>query len=469
MGVFSRVRTWILLTWSLVFLVLVLVQISVSGGIGPSDSGGRTAAFALALIAVLPLFVRGLDLHAPRWLPYVVALLSFCIPVGLWTLVHAGRDSLAWSAYGGFQVLREKREFADLNAVLRWMDCGGCAKFDANYGQSLPWLRHLLPGVNLEPLTIPLALMLIVTMSLAIGWLAAKSGALGGGLLLVATFGGAWILLLDRANLDSLAILLPIVALILVTRWNTYLSWSLIAVAIWVVGTWKYYPFALGVLLLPVIRLRRGWIILTAFVTAGAVFMWLNWGAFRKSSSVYDTFVVVSDFPALGRTAITARLVSPSSLISNESAAVGIVVILCLAALTWGLALGRQLKIDDWQPAALAVSGTTLFLITILVAGFGFQYKAAFLLLCAPLLGTLVKGPSKSFIYTSLTCAALIAISCVVGYSILLTSISGLISSSVLLGAALTPVLRYSFASATKGHVASTIDSHCDPSVEAKT
>lgn len=393
-------------------------------------------------------------MRAPGWLPYLIGLISFTIPVGLWALVHSGRDSLAWSTYGGLQVLRAKWEFADLFQVLRWVDCSGCTEFDANYGPGLPWMHHLTFGVDLVPVTAMLAIALIIVMSLAIGWLASQSGPLGGGLLLVSTFGGAWILLLDRANLDALAILLPIAAALALRRWNNYWSWSLVALAIWILGTWKFYPFALGIMLIPVLRLRRGWIILTGFIVASGGFMLANWQEFRRTSGVYDTFVIVTDFPALGRTAITARLVSAGSLIPNERIASVIVVIMCLAALAWGLAIGRTISpTRNWIAAMLAASGSTLFLLTILVAGFGFQYKAAFLLLCAPMLGVLAILKNRAALYTGLVCAALIAIACVIGYSILLTSISGLVAGSILLGISLVPLIRYSLNRGAVRHV----------------
>ncbi len=446
MSFLSRSRTWIAVTWATVFLILALVQIAASGAVAGSDSGGRAAAFALALIAVVPLFVRNLELRAPHWLPYLIGLISFTIPVTLWVIVHSGRDSLAWSTYGGLQVLRAKWEFADLFQVLRWVDCSGCTEFDANYGPGLPWMHHLTFGVNLVPATASLAIGLIIVMSLGIGWLASQSGPLGGGLLLVAVFGGAWILLLDRANLDALAILLPIAAVIALRRWNTYWSWSAVAVAIWILGTWKFYPFALGILLIPVLWLRRGWTILGGFALASFGFMLVNWQEFRRTSGVYDTFVIVTDFPALGRTAITARLVSAGSLIPNEHVASLIVAAMCLAALAWGLTLGLNLSPSrQLAPAMLAASGCLIFLLTILVAGFGFQYKAAFLLLCAPLIGALAAQRNRAALYTSLVCAALSAVACVVGYSILLTSLAGLITGSLLLGTALVPILRYPF------------------------
>ncbi len=446
MQVLKHTRTWIVVTWAFIFFTLALIQIAASGADAGSDSGGRTAAFALALIAVIPLFVRSLELSAPRWLPYLIGLVSFTIPVGLWLLVHSGRDSLAWSTYGGLQVLRSKWEFADLFQVLRWIDCSGCTEFHANYGPGLPWMHHLAFGVNLVPLTPVLAIVLVLVMSLAIGWLASQSGPLGGGLLLVAVFGGAWILLLDRANLDALAILLPVVAVIVLRRWNNYWTWTAVAAAIWILGTWKFYPFALGILLLPVLRVRRGWIILLSFAIASLGFMLVNWQEFRRTSGIYDTFVIVTDFPALGRTAITARLLSEGSLIPNERIASLIVVVMCVAALMWGLVLGRKITpTRNWAPAILAASGATLFLLTILIAGFGFQYKAAFLLLCAPLLGVLATQRNRAALYTALVCAALTAVACVIGYSILLTSIAGLVAGSLLLGAALVPILRYSF------------------------
>jgi hypothetical protein len=418
-------------------MILALIQVSATGDTN-SDTGGRTAAFALALVAVVPLFVRSLDLRAPRWLPYAVGGISFVIPVGLWALVHSGRDSLAWSAYGGLQVLRAGWEFADLFQVLRWVDCQGCSQFDANYGPGLLWINQLLFGTHLVGLTVIVAITLAAAMSLAIGWLVSQSGALGGGLLLVAVFGGAWILLLDRANLDALVILLPIVIAFALRKRNSIWLWTAAAIGVWVLGTWKFYPFFLGIMLIPALRLRRGWIILTTFGFASVAFMLIEWSSFRKSSAIYDTFLIVYDFPALGRTAITSRLLGNGSFISSELVALVIVVMMCVLALIWGIATGKQVPAStNWIHAMLASAGSTLFLVTILVSGFGYQYKAAFLLLGAPLIGALVQQRQRSCVYTSLVLTGLIAITSVVGYSILLTSMAGLVAGSVLLGMSL--------------------------------
>ena len=58
-------------------------------------------------------------------------------------------------------------------------------------------------------------------------------------------------LLLERGNLDAVVLWSAVAAVILVRRWNSLWAWSIAAALIWVMGTWKYYPFAMGLMLLP--------------------------------------------------------------------------------------------------------------------------------------------------------------------------------------------------------------------------
>jgi hypothetical protein len=48
-----------------------------------------------------------------------------------------------------------------------------------------------------------------------------------------------------------------VASVILVRRWDQLWAWFIAAGLIWIVGTWKYYPFALGLMLL-----SGGWMIL---------------------------------------------------------------------------------------------------------------------------------------------------------------------------------------------------------------
>ena len=69
---------------------------------------------------------------------------------------------------------------------------------------------------------------------------------------------------------------------------------------------------------------------------------------------------------------------------------------LALAAFAWGAAFAVALRRRHVHPAMLAVAGSSLFLASVLVAGFGWGYKAAFLLLCVPLVASTVGSSPRA-------------------------------------------------------------------------
>ena len=85
--------------------------------------------------------------------------------------------------------------------------------------------------------------------------------------------GGPWLLLLERGNIDAVILWAAVVSAFLVSKiglkggsgWRVLWPWVVGAMLIWIVGTWKYYPFALGLMLLPALRIRRGWIVVVGF------------------------------------------------------------------------------------------------------------------------------------------------------------------------------------------------------------
>lgn len=421
-------------TWLLV--VVILLKVLVTGAlIDGADSGGRTAALVLAIVGIIPLFIQEVRLLVPRWLPWAIGGISVLTSGILWLLVISGRDSLAWSAYGGLQVLRAKQPFNDLAWVLRSIDCGGCSSESTGYGPGILWVKSITLGLVNPALTHPLGLTMVLFLGVGLVWVARNSAPRGQLLLLLTSVGCGWLLLLDRANLDALAFLLPILAIILMRRWNSLWSWGLLAGLIWIFGTWKYYPFALGVLLIPSLFIRRGWIVFTAFVTASSAYMLVYWSEFVDSSAQNGGVVVLGDFPGFGRLPIIARMTSHFEMDRQPLLANILVLCLCLAAFVWGLNFSRHLKSRNIANHLLATSGSIAFLAAALVAGFGFAYKSAFLLLLVPLMSLPVRRSGRFPLYTSLVCLILIGIPVLVGYSILLTSLASLLAASIGLGA----------------------------------
>lgn len=426
----------------LVILAVVLASsASVSAGSVDTDTGGRTALLVLALVGGLPLLVRSVRLSGPAWLPWAIGAVSAGITILLGLLIDIGRDAAAWALYAGLQLLRAREHYNDLAWVLRWVECDGCAEQDPGYADGVLWLGAF--DLLRESWTPVLGTIMTIGLSLCLVWLARTSGPRGLPVYAIAAIGGGWLLLLDRGNLDAIVLALAVIAAAAVRRSQALWVWALLAAAFWVVGTWKYYPFALGLMLVPVLRQRRGWMVLAGYAAATAAFLAANWAQFTAGPADNSRALVLDDFPALGRLPIIARTVPEFSLDAQPLLGNLLVVLLALAGAAWGVAFARRLPGLPVIPAMLGSAGSAVFLASVLVAGFGFAYKAAFLLLIVPLLARPLHPRDRFLLYTSLVTLLLITIPLIVGYSILLTSLAGILAASIGAGASLTVLWRW--------------------------
>ena len=247
-------------TWLIVVGILAMVLVAgiqTEGGIGYSDSGGNTAALVLAAIAILPLFISRVVFVTKKWIPWLIGGISLALGIGMSLLSLLGLQSVAWSIYGGLQVLKASQVFMDLAWVIRWIDCEGCDAEETNYGSGLLWIKQLTFGQTNETWAIPVGFALIVIISAALYWLARISSPGALPLYLLASFSSAWLLMADRANVDSFVFLTPFLVVLVNQRSSNLWSWSGLAIWIWWLGTWKFYPFALVLLLLPVLFIKR--------------------------------------------------------------------------------------------------------------------------------------------------------------------------------------------------------------------
>jgi hypothetical protein len=362
------------------------------------------------------------------------------ITILLGLLIDIGRDAEAWALYAGLQLLRAREHYSDLAWVLRWVECDGCAEQDPGYADGVLWLGSFdLLSSSWAPV---LGTAMAIGLSLCLVWLARNSAPLALPVYILAAIGGGWLLLLDRANLDALVFALPVVAIALLRRSQSLWVWSALAATIWLMGTWKYYPFALGLLLIPVLRVRRGWLVLTGFAAAAAAFLVINWTEFASSSADNSRALILYDFPALGRLPIISRMVTDFSLAEQPLVANLLVAALAVAGAAWGVLYARRLTGTPVHEAMLASTGSAVFLASVLVAGFGFAYKAAFLLLLVPLMVRGGRSSQRFLLYTSMVCVLLVAVPLIVGYSILLTSLAGILAASIGLGASLSVLAR---------------------------
>lgn len=429
---------WVLSTWLFVLAILALVLISGvtnETGIEGSNSGGNLASLTLVSVAILPLFFSRLEFVSNRWIPWMVGGLSAVLGLALSLLSLIGPQGLAWSMYGGLRVLRAPDTFNDLTWVFRWVECDGCESEYPGYGAGALWLKPLTLGLIRENWSIPIGFTLILVLSIALYWLSkvSPSGALP--IYLLASFSSAWLLLLDRANIDAVVFLIPFAVLYVYRRHQNLAAWFLIALAIWWLGTWKYYPFALGVLLLPLFQIRRGWIVLLAFLGATFTFVFMSIDTVSTGLSNNLQSVIIDDFPAYGRIPIVARMSSSGQFDSIFQGHSLLVFGMAIAAFFWGIRFSRTVKQVNWIWGLVAMAGSGIFIANVLIGGFGFAYKGAFLLLTVPLIALGVKSRDKFAMYSSLVALVLLVISLILSYSILLTSIASILVAAFGFGA----------------------------------
>ena len=439
---------------TILLMALILVQVlrTVSD---PSNTSAQfyvpaaTSALAVLTAAVgIPALLRSASVVTSRLLPWIVGLVSLTLAFVPWLLLGLGQTSLASWMYIGTHVPQGQIRFWDLSLVLQSLDCdklgfdvfvanNGCLTDAAIYGQGVLWLNKLPLSIFSNDNLQVLGVLAMVVSSLALVWLARFSSGLGQITLLAAALGAPWLLLLERGNIDAVIIWVAVLVVIAVRRWDKLWVWFLAAGAIWILGTWKYYPFALGLMLIPALRLRRGWTVLVAFAVASLGYVLATWSNFRFSSQSNSNMVDYGDVVVLGRIPVVARMIGTQVGQSGLQAGDYLVYGLALAALIWGVSFGTRLRKPRIHATMLAAGGSSVYLAAVLIAGFGWGYKATFLLLCVPLLA--LRAPlARLMLFSSVVMLALTAISSIVVWNTLLATLAGVTVGSFALGAALT-------------------------------
>ena len=445
---------------TMVLLLAALVQVLRTAS-DPANTSAQyyvpaaTTALAVFIAAFgIPALLRSLSLGTSRALPWVIGLVSLVLSIGPWLALALGSTSFASWVYIGTHVPQGQVRFWDLGLVLQSLDCdkwgfdvfvanNGCLTDAAIYGPGMLWLNRvpasLLSFANVEALGV----IAMIVSSLVLVWLARFTVGLGRFVLLAAALGAPWLLLLERGNIDAVVIWAAVASVILVRRWDRLWAWFIAAGLIWIVGTWKYYPFALGLMLLPVLRLRRGWTVLVAFGLATGAYMLATWSNFRFSSQSNSNMINLGDTVVLGRVPVVARMIGTQVGAPGIQFGDVLVGLVALAALTWGICFALSLRKPRMHHSMLALGGSAVFLAAVLYAGFGWGYKAAFLLLCVPLV-SLASPRSRAMLFSSVAILAMIAISSVVVWNTLLATMAGIIAASFALGAGGTQVARIS-------------------------
>lgn len=448
-----------LVAMALVTIVLVAVfALGVSSraveepdGPGPAIASlAMTAAVVLLLAFAIPAAFVKVDVRVARWWPWVVGGVSAFVALVGWGLVVVS-PAMGAAVYRALRLPQGSVQFWDLRLTLETVDCArwgfdvfqennGCLADPSIYGPGITWWRFGF-GVLSEPNTALLGVLLIVVTSGALLWIARRSGGLAAVVLVIAAAGTPWQLMLERANIDAAILVIAVLAVLLTHRWDTYWAWSLAAAGIWLAGTWKYYPFVLAVLLLPALRLRRGWVVLTGFAIATILFFVLTWNNVLLSLAASSGMADLGDYVVLGRIPVVARL--PEAWGFGGALFAGI----CAAAIAWGVFLGRikqpiarSSRIPVW--VLLAIAGSLLYLSSVALTGFAYGYKAAFLVLLIPGLRLRPLLP-RIAVWSTLVAMALLGISFVVVWNTVLATLAGVVAASLVLGQATCVLYRW--------------------------
>ena len=445
-------RLLVLGSWLTVAAVVAAVVAVLLSGTDPANTSapgylGLAYAAAAVLLAVFLVgaFITRVDVGVLRGFPWLVGAVSLIVSWAAWLVVWLGHAELGGIVYRGLRVPMGMIQFWDLSLVLQSVDCAsvgvdvysahnGCLQDPSIYAPGTLWLQWI-PGIGNSHVQLLGVLMMIVS-SFVLLVLARWSVGLGQIVLLIAAVGAPWLLMLERGNMDAVVVWVAVAAVALVTRSPRLWAWSVAALLIWIVGTWKYYPFAMGLMLVPVLRLRRGWTLLAGFLLASLAFVALTWSNFVFSSSSNAAMIDYGDTVVLGRVPVVARMLGTVVGAGGVQTGDVLVFLVVIAALVWGIGYGLSVRPVPDGPSMLAVAGSVLFLASVAVAGFGWGYKAVFLLLVVPLVSGTLGSSVRGLVVASFIVLALTAVSAVVVWNTVLATTAGLVVSGFALGAA---------------------------------
>ena len=444
-------------TWSLVLVAVLLVLASVADPANTAAQGyvhlGYVALAVLVAVALTSALITRVRLRSASGFPWFVGGVSFLFSFVPWWGLAVGNTDLGVLIYRGLKVPQGIVQFWDLDLVMLSVDCArfgfdiyqdnnGCMQDASIYGPGMVWLQYVPFGLFSRSNVGLLGVAMIAISSLALVWLARQSTGLGRVALLVAAVGAPWLLLLERANIDAVVLWVAAAVVLVTRRWNALWAWWLAAAAIWLVGTWKYYPFVLGLMLLPALRLQRGWTVIAGYLVAAFGFVALTWTNFRFSSSSNSAMIDFGDFVVLGRIPVVARMWGTDVAGGGPQLGDLVLIALALAAIVWGAFIAYSVRHVRSDLGALAAGGSALYLASVLVAGFGYGYKAVFLLLVVPLVSLMVGVSRRVVASSSLAIVLLIGVQSVVVWNTVLATSAGLVVAGFGLGAGMGMIAR---------------------------
>ena len=423
---------------------------------------GFASLVVLSAVAAAVWAIRPLRMQVAPWTAWAAGVLTVALTVGPISLWYLGRDGLAYQIFQALGVGTGPYGFGDMDVVISWLDCPRagidpysaraveCAVGPSNYGPAIFWL--VPTGVTRAAVPV-FGLLGVLLSALAIAWLSRQSGGWGRITLLAGSASAAWILLQERANLDAGIVWAAVLLVWLVRKHHGLWPWIVAAIPIWLLGAWKYYPFAMVLALAPVLRLRHGWTVITGFLVFafGYLVVIRNNVALSLSSNAG-----LSDgtYGGLGRDIAAAFVAGEAKAVTGWGWGDIVTAMVMIASFAWGwTVVGRapSLGADPTglqrfpltAEAMLAISGSTAIVITVGWSGFGYNYKAALLVLGVPLLARLADRRDAPSWHAGVFMLVLSIIAMFVTANVLLASIAILIVSTFLVGASIRLLARW--------------------------
>lgn len=401
-----------------------------------TTTGARNGVALFAAIALIAIAVREVRIWAPRFLSWVPVLTSIVFMSIAGVLFTTGRLDTAFALYGGLQVSRSDKLFSDMHWVLSWFECNLCSQWDPHYGPTLQFLDPLSAGSLGLNWLVPLGVGTVIASLISIWLLARSTSSMGRWLLLIGTVSPAWLLLLDRANSDAIILAAIIIGGWVVSRWPAYWTWSAFAFTLWAMGTIKFYPFALGIVLLFALRLKRGWLIPAGFAGASALYLLVAWEGYERSSAwtvrpgLFD--ITLASY---------GRIYLENAISMTGQGVTFIVLSLWLLALVsavWGwLSSVHERSPDPNQFVGLvALAGGVAFAGKVLWAGFGFAYTGAFLLLIVPAAARALRAEG-TFSGNGVAAGLVIVFALLLPSDVILATVLGVVAAGFGIGAGL--------------------------------
>lgn len=459
-GVFS-VKLWRVITIALLALIVLLAFFQpVSTDPDLRSQTPRVAIgsiiFLIAIVLV-PWIVTPVRMAKLPVLPWLTALISGGIVLAGVLLNLVGREGAASAIFQGSHVVTGVSNFGDLRVPLAWRECwaDGIDVFTdltcvqglvspppqtvMDYGPGVLWFAPITATQDMAPV---LGIVMLAITSATIWWLSRQSLGRGQIALLISSLGASWLLLLERGNLDAVILWTAVLFAIAIQRTSSLWPWALGAVGIWVLGTWKYYPFILGLALPPAIRLRRGWLVVGAFLLATATYSLLVLDRFFQAQAG-NANRSASIGTGLGRD-LVARLIAGTE--TPPAWAVVLASLLAVSAGVWGFATSRSTaRTPSLSSTVLATMGSLMVAVPLVISGFAHQYKIALLVLAVPLLSRMLNRDQPD-VWRSSTFALIAATVALVGLwgSPFTWSLTILIAAGFSVGAALQPLATWS-------------------------